>query len=71
MRVVGMASENKVVLIGDPEVGKTTIFTRFKTGQFSENVESQTRKEADCKKERHGGRKRSCGKYKIKRCLIM
>lgn len=50
MRVVGMASENKVVLIGDPEVGKTTMFTRFKTGQFSENVESQTRKEADCKK---------------------
>lgn len=45
-----MASENKIVLIGDPDVGKTSIFTRFKTGQFSENVESQTRKEADCKK---------------------
>ena len=45
-----MASENKIVLIGDPEVGKTSIFTRFKNGHFSENVESQTRKEADCKK---------------------
>lgn len=41
---------NKVVLIGDLEVGKTSIFTRFKTGQFSENVEAQTRKEADFKK---------------------
>ena len=49
-RVAGMASENKVVLIGDPDVGKTSIFTRFKSGQFSENLESQTRKEADCKK---------------------
>ena len=45
-----MASENKIVLIGDPEVGKTSIFSRFKNGHFSENVESQTRKEADCKK---------------------
>jgi GTPase SAR1 family protein len=45
-----MASENKIVLIGDPEVGKTSIFTRFKNGHFSEDVESQTRKEADCEK---------------------
>lgn len=45
-----MASENKIVLIGDPEVGKTSIFTRFKSGQWTENVESQTRKEADCEK---------------------
>ena len=38
------------MLIGDPEVGKTSIFTRFKTDKFHEDVESQTRKEADCKK---------------------
>lgn len=42
--------ENKIVLIGDVEVGKTSIFTRFKTGQFTENAAPQTRKEADCKK---------------------
>lgn len=42
--------ENKIVLIGDLDVGKTSIFTRFKTGLFSENVEMQTRREADYKK---------------------
>ena len=42
--------ENKIVLIGDLGVGKTSIFNRFKSGQFSENAAPQTRKEADCKK---------------------
>ena len=42
--------ENKIALIGDFGVGKTSIFNRFKTGAFSESVEHQTRKEADCKK---------------------
>ena len=42
--------ENKIVLIGDVGVGKTSIFNRFKTGQFTENAAPQTRKEADCKK---------------------
>ena len=41
--------DNKIVLIGDLDVGKTSIFTRLKTGRFSDNVEPQTRKEADCK----------------------
>ena len=40
--------ENKIALIGDFGVGKTSIFNRFKTGTFSENVEQQTRKQADC-----------------------
>lgn len=42
--------EKKIVLIGDLEVGKTSIFNRFKTGEFKEDVASQTRKEADCQK---------------------
>ena len=42
--------DNKVVLIGDPEVGKTSIFTKFKTGEFPLELDQQTRKEADCKK---------------------
>ena len=42
--------DNKIALIGDFGVGKTSIFNRFKTGTFSESVEQQTRKEADFKK---------------------
>ena len=38
--------EHKVVLIGDHMVGKTSLFTRFKTGRFVQ-VPSQTRKEAE------------------------
>lgn len=38
---------NKVVLVGDFGVGKTTIFTRFKTGK-SEGVSLNTRKECEC-----------------------
>ncbi len=40
---------NKVVLVGDFEVGKTSLFMRFKTGRFEE-VERQTRAEAECAK---------------------
>ena len=40
---------NKVVLIGNQDVGKTTIFSRFKTGRFVNNTE-QTKVAAEhCK----------------------
>ena len=49
-----MASEectkNKVVLVGDFGVGKTTIFTRFKTGR-AEGGDLNTRKECECSKQ--------------------
>lgn len=40
---------NKVVLVGDFGVGKTTIFTRFKTGK-SDGGSLNTRKESECSK---------------------
>ena len=43
------ADTNKVVLVGDFGVGKTTIFTRFKTGR-SEGGSLNTRKECECSK---------------------
>ena len=50
-RALTMAAEdsNKVVLVGDFGVGKTTIFTRFKTGK-SEGGSLNTRKESECSK---------------------
>ena len=49
-RFEDMAAEtNKVVLVGDYAVGKTTIFTRFKTGK-AEDVALNTRKECECTK---------------------
>jgi GTPase SAR1 family protein len=49
-----MAAEdsNKVVLVGDFAVGKTTIFTRFKTGR-AEGGSLNTRKECECSKTLH------------------
>lgn len=38
---------NKVVLVGDFGVGKTTIYTRFKTGKV-DGVSLNTRKECEC-----------------------
>ena len=40
-------SKNKVVLVGDYGVGKTSLFMRFKSDACPENVPSQTRKEAE------------------------
>ena len=40
----------KIVLVGDFGVGKTTIFTRFKTGK-AKDVTLNTRKECEFKKE--------------------
>lgn len=40
---------HKVVLVGDFGVGKTTIFTRFKTGK-AKDVTLNTRKECECEK---------------------
>ena len=44
--VEDVCAEHKVVLIGDHQVGKSSLFMRFKTGRFMP-VESQTRKEAE------------------------
>ena len=44
----GAAQSYKVVLVGDLEVGKTTLFNRFKLGEFVESGdERQTRQEAE------------------------
>ena len=40
-------TKNKVVLIGDHLVGKTSLFTRFKADTFFDDLPSQTRKEAE------------------------
>lgn len=46
-----MAGNYKVVLVGDVEVGKTTLFNRFKEGKFVESGEErQTRQQAEWKK---------------------
>ena len=50
---------NKVVLLGDLDVGKTSLFMRFKENKFME-VSSQTRKEADAKKEWNVGGEEYC-----------
>ena len=45
------AGDYKVVLVGDLEVGKTTLFNRFKEGKFVDSGdERQTRQQAECKK---------------------
>lgn len=45
------AGSHKVVLVGDLDVGKTTLFNRFKLGEFVESGdEKQTRQEAECSK---------------------
>lgn len=42
------AQSYKVVLVGDLDVGKTTLFNRFKVGDFVESGdERQTRQEAE------------------------
>lgn len=44
----GGADSYKVVLVGDLEVGKTTLFNRFKLGQFVDTEdERQTRQQAE------------------------
>ena len=45
-----MGEKNKVVLLGDCGVGKTTLFTRFKSGIFVENMDKQKRAEAEHQK---------------------
>lgn len=45
------AKDIKVVLVGDPDVGKTTLFNRFKMEKFVDGGDQrQTRKEAECVK---------------------
>lgn len=42
------ADSYKVVLVGDLDIGKTTLFNRFKTGEFVEvGDERQTRQQAE------------------------
>lgn len=43
------ARSEKIVLVGDFGVGKTTIFTRFKTGRATDAA-LNTRKECECEK---------------------
>ena len=44
----GGAENYKVVLVGDLDVGKTTLFNRFKLGQFVDSEdERQTRQQAE------------------------
>ena len=57
MAAGGADSSYKVVLVGDLEVGKTTLYNRFKHGQFVDGGdERQTRQEAEHSKTwQHGG----------------
>lgn len=47
---------DKVVLVGDVGVGKTTLFLRFKTGEFTENTSHNPREGEYHKKWTAGGR---------------
>lgn len=42
---------DKVVLVGDVGVGKTSIFLRFKTGKFQETTPSHNPREGEWRKE--------------------
>ncbi len=55
---------NKVVLVGDFGVGKTTIFTRFKTGQAS-GGDLNTRKECEHSKKITVDGKETCVSWMI------
>ena len=50
MAASAVSHSDKVVLVGDFGVGKTTIFTRFKTGA-AKDVTLNTRKECECQKD--------------------
>ena len=48
MAAGGGTGSYKVVLVGDVEVGKTTLFNRFKLGRFVDSGdEKQTRQQAE------------------------
>lgn len=47
---------DKAVLVGDVGVGKTSLFVRFKTGEFSDNVSHNPREGEYQKKWTVGGR---------------
>ena len=42
---------DKVVLVGDVGVGKTSLFLRFKTGQFQQTTPSHNPRDGECQKE--------------------
>jgi len=50
MAASASSKSEKVVLVGDFGVGKSTIFTRFKTGA-AKDVTLNTRKECECTRE--------------------
>ncbi len=43
--------QHKVVMIGDYNVGKTSMFLRYKTGQFPEDIDERVKRDMEVKKE--------------------
>ncbi len=54
---------DKVVLVGDVGVGKTTLFLRFKTGEFTENTSHNPREGEYRKMWDIGGREVSVSRH--------
>ncbi len=42
--------EHKVVMIGDYNVGKTSMFLRYKTGKFPEDIDERVKRDMEVKK---------------------
>ena len=61
---------DKVVLVGDVGVGKTSLFLRFKTGQFQETTPSHNPRDGEHQKEwTVGGKKVSVST--VLQCVVL